>query len=94
MTKQLTVRFRHADNGFGHVDVRVFAALAPDDVRSPTLAKCGDLTFRTEEWAALKKALPLGSCLTAEGVPVNIEVAEEDAPPPLREHNFFPPRAK
>lgn len=45
-------RFRYVEQG-GHTHVRVFAGESQQ--LGATLAKCGDLCFRNEEWAQFVK---------------------------------------
>lgn len=66
--KHLRLRYRQAG---GHTHVRVFCGEA-----GFTLAKCGDLTFRNEEWDEIQKLLR-----NAEIIP------EADTQVPSRRHD-------
>lgn len=57
----MLIRYRYKVLG-GHTHVRVFCGESPDH----TLAKCGDLTFRNEEFETLK-----------DGVRVDLEFVED-----------------
>ncbi len=67
MADGVVMRWRFREVG-GHVHVRVFAGRVPDALQPEgyTLGKAGDLTFRLDEWPAVRRSVELADVQVIE----------------------------
>lgn len=70
--RPLHFRFREQVSGGGHVQIKVFAGTTPG-----SLALCGGLVMRREEWAALRGLL-CGGVDGGRGTSIHLD--REEAP--------------